>query len=106
MLWIFAFFDSLSPFKYEHLLIFLGYPLLIGNSLLSCEYLSYPTILICYLGVAVFQKHQKVRNLLPIGIFVVLFVYGWIVLPALYTVFYSTVKYIFIYIYPALDLGV
>jgi hypothetical protein len=104
LLGVFAFFDSLSPFKYEHLLIFLGYPLLVGNSLLGCEYLSYPTVLICYLGVAVFQKRNKLRNLLPIYMFVLLFVYGWIVLPAVYTALPTDFKFVYLYIFPVLDL--
>lgn len=104
MLGIFAFFDSLSPFKYEHLLIFLAYPMLVGNSLLGCEYLSYPTVLICYLGVAVFQKRNKLRNLLPIYMLVLIFVYGWLVLPAIYTALSTGYKFVYLYIYPAVDL--
>jgi hypothetical protein len=107
MIAIYAFFDSLSPFKWEHLLLMLAYPLLIGNVFLRMEFLSYPSILICYLGVAAFQKTQQVRNLLIIWMFVVIFLYGWYALPALYGSLQSSgLGFVYIYAYPLLDLGV
>ena len=71
MITIYAFFDSFAPFKYEHLLIFVAYPLIIGNVFLSLEFLSYPFILVCYFSVAIYQSLNKFKNFLPIWMLLV-----------------------------------
>ena len=103
---IIAFTVAVQPWKSSNLLMLIAVGIVFGNHFLGLGVFTYPSIMICYYSVLVFNENHKKKQLFVIML-VLTMVYGFIVLRAIATSLFNQGKIsTFAFIFPILMLGI
>ena len=101
ILYIFGLMFSLYPWSRSNVLfVLICLPIIIANYFMSIQILTYPSILICYFTVLIFNEHHK-QKILYIPILILTIIWGFIIIPSVYS---SLLKFnnpkTFYYVFP------
>lgn len=101
---IIAFTVAIQPWRSSNLLMLIAIGIVIGNYFLNLSLFTYPSIIICYYSVMVFNENYKKKQLFVLVLIFTL-VFGFIVMPAIAKSLNSQGKFsIYPYIFPVLML--
>jgi len=101
---IIAFTAAIHPWRSSNLLVLVAIGIVFGNHFLGLGVLTYPSIIICYYSVMVFNESYKKKQLFVI-ILIFTMIYGFIILKAIASSLFNQGKIsTFAFIFPILIL--
>ena len=101
MILIFAFGLSINPYYFSNGLVLTAVVIAIVNNYINMTILTYPSIIICYLAALTFNEKHKIK-ILFIVVLALYIVFGFVVLPAIYSSLAIDSKIAYFYIFPLL----
>lgn len=87
VLYVFGLMFSISPWSKTNVILpLICLPIIIANFFLGIQILTYPSILLCYFSILIFNEHYK-SKLLYIPTLILTILWGFLVIPSVYTSF-------------------